>query len=252
MDEHLYGAEAINEEPWVKLAAGNEVRDWNHENTVASNQMGRQLGKYKFYRYIFDFIQENGIKGDYHEFGCHRARTFRMALTEAKRQNLSSMRFWAYDSFEGLPKVTSNPTAEIWKEGALTTSERLFMKQIEDHGIWKEKVKTIKGFYNNTLKDPKTLERLSESKISLVCVDCDLYESAKDVFLFIEPLLQEGSVIYLDDIFVGYKGNPTAGVAKAFLEFQQYSSFRFIKHMDIGWWGRSYIAYKGKKLPGAL
>jgi hypothetical protein len=63
------------------------------------------------------------------------------------------------------------------------------------------------------------------------------------VFNFIEPLLQEGSVLYIDDLFAGYKGNPTKGVARAFREFRKRSRFKFVRHLDIGWWGRSYIAY---------
>jgi hypothetical protein len=65
------------------------------------------------------------------------------------------------------------------------------------------------------------------------------------VFNFIEPLLQDGTVIYMDDLFVGNKGNPGRGVARAFLEFQARSKFRFSRHLDIGWWGRSYVAIAG-------
>jgi len=79
-----------------------------------------------------------------------------------------------------------------------------------------------------------------------VNIDCDLYESAVPVFNFIEPLLQEGTVIYMDDMFAGYKGSPKKGVAKAFLEWQERSRWKIVRHMDISWWGRSYIVYLDK------
>ena len=91
--------------------------------------------------------------------------------------------------------------------------------------------------------------RDQEAKIAFACIDCDLYESAVPVFRFIEPLLHEGTVVYIDDLFVGYKGSPAKGVARAFLEFQAKSRFSFVHHMDVGWSGRSYIAYLGAGAP---
>jgi len=55
-------------------------------------------------------------------------------------------------------------------------------------------------------------------------------------------LLQAGSVLYIDDLFVGNRGNPGRGLARAFVEYRQRSRWRFVRHLDIGWWGRSYIA----------
>jgi hypothetical protein len=234
------------EEPWVELATGVDLENWDRSARIAWNQTGRQTEKYRFYRRTFDFLTDNQVEGDYHEFGCHRARTFRMALTEARRHELTRMRFFAFDSFEGLPAPTSSPDHEVWQRGALATSEVDFLGIIRTHGIYPERVKTVKGFYADTLTDELQKRFLEDEKpIALACIDCDLYESAQPVFRFIEPLLQEGSVLYLDDLFAGYKGSPVRGVARAFSEFRKRSRFRFVKHLDVGWWGRSYIAYLG-------
>jgi len=168
-----------------------------------------------------------------------------MALTEAGRHAAcETMRFFAFDSFEGLPDPTSDTSVEIWKSGALTTSEDDFMGMVKEHGIHADRVNTVKGFYDSSLTRELQKEMMNQqNKISLVNIDCDLYESAVPVFDFIDPLLQEGSVIYIDDLFAGYKGNPMKGVAKAFLEYQQRTRWKFVRHLDIGWWGRSYIVY---------
>jgi len=236
----------IDGEPWVRLAGHAELAAWSKEDEIRYNQTNRQSEKYLFFRRVFDFLHENEIRGDYHEFGCHRCRTFRMTLTEARRHNLDHMKFWAFDSFEGLPTPTTETSVSKWTQGALTTSEAQFMDLIKAHGVYADRVTTIKGFYDASLT-PDLQQRFveNEARIALVNVDCDLYESAVPVFDFIEPLLQEGSVIYMDDLFVGNKGNPGRGVARAFLEFQGRSRFRFIRHLDIGWWGRSYIAIAG-------
>jgi hypothetical protein len=242
------------EEPWVKLASGRDLALWEKQDEIRYNQGNRQAEKYLFFRRIFDFLNENEIRGDYHEYGCHRCRTFRMALTEARRHSLDQMKFWAFDSFEGLPNPMTETSVSKWTQGALTTSEAAFRKLVRQHGIYADKVQTVKGFYSESLTfDLQQRLRSSEAKIALVTVDCDLYESAVPVFNFIEPLLQEGSVIYMDDLFVGNKGNPSRGVARAFLEFQKRSQWRFMRHLDVGWWGRTYIACSpGGEIDGVI
>jgi len=230
-------------EPWVELGTGASLSGWTRDDEIAFNQNNRQKEKYAFFVKTFDFLTDNRVRGDYLEFGCHRCRTFRMALTEARRHNLDSMKFWAFDSFEGLPP-SSGHAVEIWTAGALTTTVDQFMGMVRDHGIYADRVTPIKGFYSDSLtKDLRRKFVDQESKAALINIDCDLYESAVPVFDFIEPILQEGTVIYIDDLFAGYKGNPAKGVAKAFREFRARSRFKFVRHLDIGWWGRSYIAY---------
>jgi len=236
--------EPIGGEPWVKLANGKELGSWGKDDEIAYNQSLRQMEKYRMFVRAYDFLTENRVSGDYYEFGCHRCRTFRMSLTEARRHNLSDMKFHAFDSFQGLPDVETNPSQDTWKKGVLATSEDKFMGLIQEHGIYVDNVKTIKGFYNESLTPELQREYVANgTKAALVTIDCDLYESAVPVFDFIEPLLQEGTLIYMDDLFCGYKGSPCEGVAKAFLEFQQRSAFKFLPHMEVGWWGRTYITY---------
>jgi Macrocin-O-methyltransferase (TylF) len=236
-------------EPWVRLPDGAALASWERDDEIAYNQNNRQMEKYRFFVKVFDFLTDNRVRGDYHEFGCHRCRTFRMALTEARRHNLEKMKFFAFDSFEGLPD-SSGHSVEIWKRGALTTSVEDFVDMVRRHGIYVDRVTPVKGFYSDSLT--KALQRRfmdQEGKIALATIDCDLYESAVPVFDFIEPLLQEGTVLYIDDLFAGYKGSPSKGVARAFREFRARSRFRFVRHLDIGWWGRSYIAYIDAEAP---
>jgi len=245
--------EPVQGEPWVSLANEAELSNWGRDEEISYNQNNRQTEKALFYRRTFDFLTDNRVHGDYYEYGCHRCRTFRMALTEARRHNLDEMKFHAFDSYEGLPEPTTDTSVEIWKKGVLTTTEKEFMEMVEKHGIYVDNVTTIKGYYSDSLSNELKHEYLDKhNKIALVNIDCDLYESAVPVFEFIEPLLQEGSVIYIDDMFAGYKGVPTKGVAKAFLEFQKKSRWSFMRHLDIGWWGRSYITYMGDEIDGVI
>src|ERR1700688_1434006 len=114
-------------EPWVVLPDGAALKDWGREDEIAYNQSNRQTEKALFFRRTFDFLTDNRVHGDYFEFGCHRCRTFRMALTEARRHNVATMEFHAVDSFEGVPEPTRDTSVEIWKRGALTASESAFI-----------------------------------------------------------------------------------------------------------------------------
>jgi hypothetical protein len=246
--------ERLDREPWVKIADARALAKWSKQDEIHYNQGNRQTEKYLMFRRVFDFLTENEIRGDYHEYGCHRVRTFRMALTEARRHGLDSMKFWAFDSFEGLPTPATETSVSKWTRGSLTTSETEFLTIVRKHGIYVDRVHTTKGFYSDSLTSNLQDRMLAtEAKIALVTVDCDLYESAIPVFNFIEPLLQDGSVIYMDDLLVGNKGNPARGVARAFLEFQKHSKWKFIRHLDVGWWGRTYIALaSGEAVDGII
>lgn len=238
---------ALAEEPWVEIATGRDLKDWDKESQVVYNQARRQSAKRHFYQAAFDFLYANEIEGDYFEFGCHRVRTFRMALTEARHQNMDKMRFLAFDSFEGLPKIENPSEVAVsdYEQGRLATSESEFRRIVAEHGIYTDRIDTFKGFYKDSLNTDLQMRLLSEGrKASLICIDCDLYESAQPVFHFIEAFLQSGTLIYIDDYFVGYKGSPYDGLGKAFNEFQERSTWHFAPFLGVGGFGSSFITCK--------
>ena len=242
--EILFGT-PLDEEPWVALPTEKDFKAWTEQDMVHSNQRLRQGQKYLFFKNAFDLIYANKIDGDYLEFGCHRARTFRMALSEARRRNLNRMRFLAFDSFEGLPPSDGTHGVSTYEPGNLATSEEDFLDMITEHGIYVDRVHTFKGFYQELLtKDLSIQLQEKRTEAAIINIDCDLYESAVPVFNFIAPFLQEGTYLYVDDYFVGYRGSPRKGVPKAFHEFEASSKFGFQPHSTVGWWGKSFITYR--------
>ncbi len=235
-------AQAMDSEPWVELPSSVDFKHFEKEAEVRLNQQRRQTQKFEFYKNTFDFLTDSEISGDYFEFGVHRARTFRMALSCARFYNLKNIKFHAFDSFEGLPAF-GDALMDKWKPGALCTTLEAFKEMIEQHGHYPDSIFYYKGLYDKTLT-PELAEKIchNHSKAMMITVDCDYYQSAKSVFEFIEPLLQHGTVIYLDDVFAGFKENSQGGVMQAFKEFQARSAYHFIPHLHVGWWGRSFIA----------
>jgi hypothetical protein len=167
--------------------------------------------------------------GYYMEFGCHSGTTMKMAWTHFRW--LFDFRYVAFDSFEGLPKISEIDRMAIWQEGRLKTEEEDFVRVVTQSGMPREKLRTVKGFYNDSLT-PACAERLLPTKAAVIYVDCDLYESAVPVLEFCVEFLQPGTLLVFDDWNCFY-GDPMKGERRAFREFcEAHPGLRFSEVMS--------------------
>ncbi len=155
------------------------------------------------------------INGYYFEFGCHGARTMRMAYDAF--HVLYDWTYVAFDSFEGLPDITEIDRMQIFKKGNLKTSEEEFVRDLAEHGMPREKLLVVKGFYDDALTEALK-DRLLPAKAAVIYVDCDLYTSTVPVLNFVKDFFQRGTIIVFDDWFCFY-GDPSRGERRAFREF---------------------------------
>ena len=220
----------------------NNFVHWCKEKEIKyNNRQIRQKEKYRFFQQAYDYLAANFIEGDYYEFGCHKARTFRMSLSEARKKNFNNMNFYAFDSFAGLPQISIIDRFPGWNKGGLKTTEESFDAIIKKHGLFLDRIVKVKGFYNDILTAEMQKQFTEkEQKPAIVYVDCDLYESAAAVLHFIEPLLQDGSIVCFDD-WNNYKANPNKGERRAFKEFVDRSGLHFEEFISVGWFGKSFI-----------
>lgn len=178
----------------------------------------------------------NQVPGDYLEFGVYGGDSFSklyhyiemfwknyqlhmLSIRVAFESDyFSRMRFFAFDSFEGLPGSSEEDTPVHYrKQGVYMKSKEYFLANLKEKEVDTSKVVVVPGWFDATLKEEtKVLHQLE--KASLIFIDCDLYESAVPVFNFITSLLQNGTVIVIDDYF-RYKGMPTQGIQRAFKEW---------------------------------
>ena len=77
-------------------------------------------------------------------------------------------------------------------------------------------------------------------KASLITVDCNLYESYKSVFAWVDQFMQPGTVLYLDDLN-SFRAQPDQGPKLAFNEYKEQTKWRFEPFLPVGFWGYSVI-----------
>lgn len=166
------------------------------------------------------------ITGYYFEFGSHEGRTMRLAWKHF--QHLFKWDFIAFDSFAGLPDIEDIDKQAIWEKGRLETKEEDFVRIVTQAGMPRNRLITVKGFYDQTLT-LQLQQRFLPKKAAVIYVDCDLYKSTIPVLQFIKPFLQVGTVIVFDDWNCFY-GDPNRGERLAWREFCEANpEFRFVK-----------------------
>lgn len=157
------------------------------------------------------------IDGYYFEFGSHGARTMRLCWKHTR--HLFDWTYVSFDSFEGLPEITEIDRQQIWAKGRLKTAEEDFVATVTGAGMPRERLRTVKGFYDDTLTDALA-ETLLPSKAAAIYIDCDLYASTVPVLKFIKPFLQPGTIIAFDD-WNCFIGDPDRGERLAWREFTE-------------------------------
>lgn len=219
-----------------------------------------------------DFIFSENIDGDYLEFGvfkgdsfieayevCEKAKKwnsikFNQLAFESKKnahENFEKLtikkniRYFAFDSFEGLPKEKNEDSKHSrFHEGRFKSSKDFFINACKLNNVDISKVFICEGFYENSLKQ-EFLNKHDLSKAAIVMIDCDLLSSTKLVLNFITPILQNGTIIIFDDWFT-YKGMKNKGQQKAVTEWLAINKeVSLIEYAQYGKSQKSFIVNIG-------
>jgi O-methyltransferase len=175
-----------------------------------------------YFDMAFQTIRSMQLRGDYLEFGVYAGTSFILAASSAAKHGLGTMRYFAFDSFEGLPEAEGG----IFNRGDFCRSEQDFTRMITKAGVPLDKVVKVKGWYHQSLtKDIKEKYRLDRAAI--VHIDCDLYSSTRDVLSFLQDIVQIGTILIFDDwhVFHNEKRSQDLGEEKAFREWPLRSAF---------------------------
>lgn len=209
------------------------------------------------------FAAINKVEGDYLEFGvfrgasyisayytlCHcfedALRNFGFTMSETDRAKTTAiidrMRFFAFDSFEGLPEGAEIDRSGFFEKGQFSAGRDEFHRNLNAAGFPAERSVVVPGWYDQSLT-PALYETHRLTKAAIVHIDCDLYESTQQVLEFITPLLVDGTILIFDDWF-HFHGHPQRGEQRAFNEWAaKRTNWSFSDYQVEGTWRKSFIA----------
>jgi O-methyltransferase len=186
-----------------------------------------------------DYLVGAQVPGDYCEFGVWKGDTFKHAFAYLGGA-FPEMRFYAFDSFEGLPEPKGLDSvdgyASNFHESEFSCSLESFMGNMREASVDLSRVVTVKGWFDQTLKTGSH----GIKKIAAAWIDCDLYESTVPVLEFLTPYLSSGSVIIFDD-WRCYKNHPEFGEQRACREWLgRNPSIKLSELFSFGWNGIAF------------
>jgi len=169
---------------------------------------------------VMNYLRVAGVGGKvlpqtFFEFGCHSGRTFSSVVNASKYFKMENVKFFAFDSFMGLPG-TNDLDDGYFQAGTFNTSRNDFINIVKGNtGVELSDSSIVEGYYSNSLT--KQLQARMPA-VGFVHIDVDLYSSTVEVLSFLKPLLVEGSVVAFDDWYC-FPGGKMQGERKAFSEF---------------------------------
>lgn len=206
------------------------------------------------WRRAVEFVAKSDVRGDVFEFGCFSGQS--MAAFYAAEAHFSAFtkgpfidRYFAFDSFEGMP--VGGPQDELdgyalsggtLAPGGYACSEDQFKENLAREHVDLSRVVTVKGFYEHSLQDPAVHNLMKGSKCALLHIDCDFEVSATAALNFAAPLLQDGTIVLFDDWFL-FRGRPNKGVRASFEAWLPGSGYTVTPYFTYSWAGAAFILH---------
>jgi len=138
--------------------------------------------------------------GDYYEFGIFKGFSFWFAQKKAKELGLENVRFFGFDSFEGLPTIegVDKTRRNIFYRVQYSCSQKDVEKNLNKFGVDWSRTFLIKGFFTESLNE-RIKKQHKMDKIAIALIDCDLYSSTAEVLNFIKDMLSNKCILLFDD-----------------------------------------------------
>ena len=222
--------DSVYRSAWLSSAA-QKIRNYLLKNSVAVVPYNPQLitgfdiKTMTFDKAVSSFVPavycaQSGLKGSFIEFGSFYGRFFYTSYGYLK--DILQGQFISFDSFEGLSKPLNEEikyTAGDFVEGAYFCNLDSFNTNGSLLGVDPKRIKVVPGFYQKTLVN-KTIKDygIAKRSVSVVYIDCDIYEPTLLVLRFIKDALEDGALIGFDDYFLN-RASPVSGERGAILKW---------------------------------
>ncbi len=163
----------------------------NTRNNEAETMLGiKQLDQMQ--AAVTDVVNNN-IPGDVLEAGVWRGGMTIFMRGVLRAINDESRNVWVADSFEGLPEPDREQDLFGWFKGDMSVSLDDVKNNFRRYGLLDDRVIFLKGFFDESLPGAPI------SRLSILRVDADLYESTLSVLDSLYPKLSVGGYAIFDD-----------------------------------------------------
>jgi O-methyltransferase len=165
-------------------------------------------------------IEQHGPQalGDYLEFGVAFGTSLACMYRSCKALSIEDMRFIGFDSFQGLPPATALDDEGVWSMGQFACDIALTKQLLARRGVSLDRVILVEGWFEDTLNDTP-IQQFAITRASVIMIDCDMYQSAKQALTFCGPLIQDVAIVFFDDWHAGDLAARNMGEKRAFDEF---------------------------------
>lgn len=164
-------------------------------------------------------IERHGAAGvgDYLEFGVFVGTSLGCMDRALKAHDMTEVRMFGFDSFEGLPDEARTDDEGLWGEpGRWSSDLDNTTANLRRQGVDLSRTILVPGWFEDTLT-PDLRRRHKIEHAGVLMIDCDLYTSAKRALDFCAPLIHGEAIVFLDDW--EDVGDRDLGEKRAFREF---------------------------------
>lgn len=194
------------------------------------------------------------VEGDIAEFGTKAGKTSKIiasALSNIAKlypyiDSAKSKKLHLFDSFQGLPESASTIDIESphvrtgnWGTGACKGGSKQQLLELCKDYLAENRILIYEGWFKDTLAQIP-----SDTKFSMLHIDCDLYLSALEVLetCFSKGFVQEGTAIFFDDWNCN-RGSPAWGERRAWSEIVEKFIVKFSDEGSYSWHGKKFIVH---------
>jgi O-methyltransferase len=189
----------------------------------------------------FAYAQFEDVEGDYAEFGVFQGRTFVEAYRVARRFPAIRRRFFAFDSFAGLPELAGGDAGARWQAGQYAQDQAGFEARLRRARVAAQDVTIVPGFFDQSLQRP---DLIALDRVAVAWVDCDLYESTVPVLDYLTDRLVQGAVLAFDDWFC-FRGDRHKGESRACTEWlERNPHLSLVQWRPFHWAGQSFLVQR--------
>jgi O-methyltransferase len=149
-------------------------------------------------QFCVETVLRDQIPGDFIETGVMRGGTVILMRAILKVNGISNRIVWAADSFEGLPAPNPDKYPDdagaAWHMRPLTdVSADAVRRNFDRYGLLDGQVKLLPGWFRDTLATAPI------TRLAILRLDGDLYESTMDAIEPLYPRLSTGGFVIVDD-----------------------------------------------------